>query len=60
MFLTDDDIKFLENLGIYLESSLFDYTEDFKLILSKIKIDRNNFKVLLDNYSDKNIKNSIK
>ena len=55
MFLTDDDIKFLENLGIYLESSLFDYTEDFKLILSKIKIDRNNFKVLLDNYSDKNI-----
>ena len=56
MFLTDDDIKFLENLGIYLESSLFDYTEDFKLILSKIKIDRNNFKVLLDNYSDKNIK----
>ena len=33
MFLTDDDIKFLENLGIYLESSLFDYTEDFKLIL---------------------------
>lgn len=56
MFLTDDDIKFLENLGIYLESFLFDYTEDFKLILSKIKIDRNNFKVLLDNYSDKNIK----
>lgn len=60
MFLTDDDIKFLENLGTYLESFLFDYTEDFKLILSKIKIDRNNFKVLLDNYSDKNIKNSIK
>lgn len=60
MFLTDDDIKFLENLSIYLESFLFDYIEDFKLILSKIKIDRNNFKVLLDNYSDKNIKNSIK
>ena len=60
MFITDADIKFLENLSIYLESVSFDRTEDFNLILSKIKIDRNNFKVLLDNHSDKNIKNSIK